>query len=230
MKKRRKVFTVAMLALVLSLALIGPAGASDPIGAGFDVDCTGATGYGLVPAHTTYIWSVTLNDPAFEEGYENWISWVSGGETGAPFEVVIEWGIAPTPGASSYVWNVWTEDESYCNSGSGCLECFQGCTPGYWRNLRKHGDEWTAAGYAPADDFDATFGVDLFEPDITLEQAVWARGGKANKLARHGTAALLSAAHSGVIYPYTVPEVIAYVQAGDVEPLVEANESFCPLN
>jgi hypothetical protein len=221
----RKVFIVVVLALLLSLALVGPAGASDPTGAGFDVDCTGATGYGQVAADTTYIWSVTLNDPAI--GWENWQGWVSGGESGSPFHPTIEWGFPLTPGEASVVWNVWAEGGSYCNSGGGCLECFHGCTPGYWKN---HLDSWGPTGYSPAGDFDTTFGVDLFDPDITLEQAVNAKGGQENVLARHGTAALLSAAHPHVTYPYSVDDVIDYVQAGNVGPLVDANEEFCPLD
>ncbi|RKZ12248.1 hypothetical protein DRQ32_04115, partial [bacterium] len=81
-----------------------------------------------------------------------------------------------------------------------------------------------------ADDFDTTFGVDLFDPDITLGEAAWARGGQENKLARHGTAALLNAVHGRVEYRYTVSEVIAMVQAGDAGALADANEEFdCPL-
>ena len=39
----------------------------------------------------------------------------------------------------------------------------QGCTPGYWRN---HAARW--AGVVPADDYDSTFVIDLFNPDIPL--------------------------------------------------------------
>lgn len=102
-----------------------------------------------------------------------------------------------------------------------------GCTPGYWRN---HLDAWGPTGLSPSDDFDSTFGVDLFDPDINLEQAIWAKGGGVKKIARHGTAALLSALHPGVAYPFTAAEVIAAVQAGDVEDLVKANELGCPLD
>lgn len=111
--------------------------------------------------------------------------------------------------------------EATCDCGYG-----QGCTPGFWRN---HIDAWV--GYNPGDDFDTTFGVDLFDPNITLEQAIWAKGGGVKKLARHGTAALLSAAHPDVAYPLTEAEVIAAVQAGDAETLANYNdlgaEDFC---
>jgi len=102
-----------------------------------------------------------------------------------------------------------------------------GCTPGYWKN---HLNEWGAAGYSPADDFDATFGTNYFNPNISLLQAINLGGGGLNKVARHGTAALLSAAHPDVDYPFTVVEVIAAVQAGNVDALATANEQNCPLN
>ncbi len=54
-------------------------------------------------------------------------------------------------------------------------------------------------------------------------------GGKEKRLGRHAVAALLSAAHGGVGYPYTVAEVIALVQAGDADALEDANELGCPL-
>jgi hypothetical protein len=116
----------------------------------------------------------------------------------------------------------------------------QGCTPGYWRN---HGDRWV--GVLPTDDFDATFGVDLFDPDVTLGWAIWARGGGNNAFARHATAALLNAyaAELGsndqfVLYPYTVAEVIQMVQDAVANDTIEAtkdlfeaaNELGCPLS
>lgn len=101
----------------------------------------------------------------------------------------------------------------------------EGCTPGFWKN---HLELWV--GVSPSDDFDTTFGVDLFDPDITLEQAVNAHGGGVNKLARHGTAALVSALHPDVAYPLTVAEVIAAVQAGDADTLVGFNELTCSID
>lgn len=100
----------------------------------------------------------------------------------------------------------------------------EGCTPGYWKN---HVENWV--GYSPNDDFDTVFGVNYFSPDITLDDAVNLGGGGVKKLARHGTAALISAAHPAVNYPLTVDEVIAAVQAGDSDTLVFYNELGCPL-
>ncbi len=102
----------------------------------------------------------------------------------------------------------------------------EGCTPGYWKN---HLEDWSATGFGPANDFDTVFGVDLFSPDITLEQAVNARGGGVRKLARHGAAALLSAAHPDVAYPLSVAQVIAAVQAGDSDTLAAFNELGCEI-
>jgi hypothetical protein len=115
-----------------------------------------------------------------------------------------------------------------------------GCTPGYWRN---HADRWI--GVTPDADFDDTFGVDLFNPNITLGQAIWLGGGGANALARHATAALLNS-YGGkpnsdgttVAYAYTTVQVIQMVQDAvsngtidETKNLFEAaNEAGCPLN
>jgi hypothetical protein len=111
----------------------------------------------------------------------------------------------------------------------------QGCTPGYWKQ-EHHFDSWM--GYSPGDDFDATFGVDLFNPDITLVEALRLGGGGVNAMARHAVAALLNAANDDVSYDLTEAEVIAAVQAaeasGDFEGAKDLFEDFneqgCPLN
>ena len=86
------------------------------------------------------------------------------------------------------------------------------------------------------DDFDGTFGVDLFNPDITLYDALKLRGGGDKRLARHGVAALLNALHPDVEYSLTKAVAIATVQAGDADMLAEANgedsedeDALCPL-
>ncbi len=89
----------------------------------------------------------------------------------------------------------------------------QGCTPGYWRN---HADRW--AGVAPADNFDATFGVSLLGATVTLGQAINSSGSHSN-LPFHAVAALLNA-HGGVpnadgtkvAYKYTPAEVVSKVR------------------
>jgi hypothetical protein len=116
----------------------------------------------------------------------------------------------------------------------------EGCTPGYWRN---HADRWV--GVASTDGFNATFGVDLFDPDITLGTAIWLTGGGNNAFARHATAALLNAYAKElgsndqfVNYPYSVDEVIAMVQDAIADGIIEATKDLfdaanslgCPLS
>ena len=109
----------------------------------------------------------------------------------------------------------------------------EGCTPGFWKNSV---GSWPA-GYLPNADFDATFGVNGFNPNITLMTALGLGSGGKNALARHAVAALLNAASGDVDYPMTTAAVIAHVQAGfasgDFEgaknPLEALNESGCGL-
>lgn len=131
----------------------------------------------------------------------------------------------------------------------------EGCTPGYWKN---NSDKHDAAGwtiYNATDSFDATFSVDIeinwsekgkpkVTDDFDLQQALEAKGGDLNALARHGTAALLNAAQSDVGYDFTEAEVIQMVQDAVtaynvddldtfnsiLEDLVESNETVCPIN
>lgn len=77
----------------------------------------------------------------------------------------------------------------FSGSASACTE---GCTPGYWKQPH-HMDSWNDTDYLPGDDFDTIFGVDLFEPDVTLLEALNLRGGGLNAFARHAVAALLNA-------------------------------------
>ena len=88
-----------------------------------------------------------------------------------------------------------------------------GCTPDFWKNNL---DLWETVGVDYNDDFDETFGKDYFEQDITLKQAVNAKGPGLNHLARSGTTAYLnalvdpeideeavrSAVHSGYVHQF----------------------------
>jgi len=114
----------------------------------------------------------------------------------------------------------------------------EGCTPGFWKQ-DQHFACW--AGYTQNQLFDVVFGTDITilwsvtgKPrpvaDPTLLQALQANGGGANRLARHGVAALLNASSPGVAFPLSVAEVIAAVQAGDADTLADANELGCPLS
>lgn len=129
------------------------------------------------------------------------------------------------------------------NTFNGCILTFvnelppppagEGCTPGFWKNSV---GSWPA-GYLPNADFEATFGVDGFNPNITLMQALNLGSGGKNALARHAVAGLLNSATSAVDYGMSTADVIAAVRAafasGDFESVknsLEAlNEKGCPL-
>lgn len=84
-----------------------------------------------------------------------------------------------------------------------------GCTLGFWKNSV---GSWPPTGYSTGMDFDATFGVNAFSPNITLLQALNLGGGGINNLARQGTAALLSASHPDLDYPLSPAQVIQAVK------------------
>jgi len=130
----------------------------------------------------------------------------------------------------------------------------EGCTPGFWKNNSSKHEASAWMTYAPSDDFDATFGVDITinwsakgkpqnTDDFTLQQALEANGGNLNALARHGTAALLNAANTN-IGGLTEAQVIQKVQdavaafnADDLttfndilDELTDKNEQVCTIN
>ena len=109
----------------------------------------------------------------------------------------------------------------------------EGCTPGYWRQ-EHHFDSWV--GYSPDDIYNDIFMVD--GSFGTLLDAVWARGGGENALARHAVAALLNAASPNVDYAYSTGQVIDLVQDAYANGTFESvknqfeaeNEAGCPLD
>jgi hypothetical protein len=111
----------------------------------------------------------------------------------------------------------------------------EGCTPGYWKN---HAEAWHNSGFTPTDDFDTVFGVNAFDPNRNLMQALNSGGGGLNKLARHGTAALLNAGDVDVAFALALGEVIDLVHdaivSGQYEPLATQldllNNGGCPQN
>jgi hypothetical protein len=128
----------------------------------------------------------------------------------------------------------------------------EGCTPGYWRQEQHFGswgdigqDELFAASFCEGDEDLITIRMGQVKGqqekhNPTLLQAVWARGGGINALARHAVAALLNAA-SGIDYPLSVVDVriivcAALTDGGDSaineakDTLAELNEIYCPLN
>lgn len=110
----------------------------------------------------------------------------------------------------------------------------EGCTPGFWKNDGgKFGfNNWAPTGYAPTDEFNSVFGVSYLPAGMTLLESLDPTNNNGyGKVIWHGTAALLNAASPDVDYMWTVAEVIAFVQAGDGEPLAMANElTPCPLH
>lgn len=96
----------------------------------------------------------------------------------------------------------------------------QGCSPGYWKNHTDGTDPdypYTATRYEPGDSVVTVFLVtnattigliNAFDTDgdgvLSLVEAMNVNGGAGLELLlRHGTAGLLSAAHSAVFYPYS---------------------------
>lgn len=125
----------------------------------------------------------------------------------------------------------------WLNTYNGCVVTFvnepppppsgEGCTPGFWKNSV---GSWPV-GYLPSADFDATFGVDLFNPNISLLAALNLGGGGKEALARHAVAALLNSASGGVDYGMSTAEVIAAVQAAFASGEYEgAKNQFETLN
>ena len=134
------------------------------------------------------------------------------------------------------------------DSDPAWVSCFErgdeGCTPGYWKQPQ-HWHYWY--NYEPAngffDVFDRTItiswsmeGKPVPTTNPTLLQALQAKGGGINALARHAVAALLNAYSPDVSYAYNSDEVIAMTQAsidsGVYEPtkniFEQANEAGCP--
>ena len=220
---------LAILVLVLGVLAAPPADASTTTSGTITVDCAGARYQGTVGEGELGRLQQRLHFGDFQAPLvqDDTILLPPG-----PFDVTIPW--VTTPDGWAYRVAISASDDGGANwIGVAVEEAFlfcvpppgnEGCTPGYWKN---HLEDWPPTGLSPADDFDTIFGVDLFDPDITLDDAVNAKGGGVKKLARHGTAALLSAAHPDVAYPLSIGAVIAAVQAGEVGPLVEANELGC---
>lgn len=124
-----------------------------------------------------------------------------------------------------------------------------GCTPGYWKQ-EKHFDSWV--NLLPTDSFFSAFGRiitiqwsekgkpdDVTDP--SLLQALGAKGGGINALARHAVASLLNTYSLGANFAYPPDYIIDKfndaVKSGDPD-IIEmtkdmfetANESYCPLN
>ncbi len=223
MKKRNKLFAV-VLVLALSMIMVLPVGATSGT---IEVDCDGARFTGTVAAGDTVVLEVRLHPGPAWMGTPILDQYIT--QPDGPFDVFVPWndpdGVVDGQGYRVAIvvngTNVAHEE--------GILDCppppgGEGCTPGYWKN---HLEDWSPTGYKPDDPFQTVFGVDL--GFATLGDAIVAKGGGDAKVARHGTAALLSASHPDVDYPFTAVQVIASVQLGDVDDLVAANELGCQI-
>ncbi|MCB9753336.1 MAG: hypothetical protein H6713_25630 [Myxococcales bacterium] len=123
-------------------------------------------------------------------------------------------------GMDMHNFNIWyspyyglcveTGGEPCCQDGE-CDAISEGCTPGYWKNLGKHGDEWGALD--PAALVDEVFGIsNSVDGELELHAALTLGGGGERALLRHAVAALLSARHPDVNYLYRPEDVVAMVQ------------------
>jgi hypothetical protein len=240
--KKTNLLMFALLVLSASVLFALPVGAADDVG--FNVDCTGAYGFGVVPDHTAYEWRVVFFDP------QTGLVFTEGGIVGpASFDPVVLWPIPPSEGTSEddsyYWWDIWVvgQNDPFAH-GEGHFNCqppppphLEGCTPGYWKQSQ-HFDSWT--GFAPGDSFEAVFGRDV-PGNPTLLDALKLGGGGLKALMRHAVAALLNASSPDVDPDPafdTTAEVIAAFQAafdsGDYETtkdlLDASNNAGCPLD
>lgn len=120
----------------------------------------------------------------------------------------------------------------------------EGCTPGYWKNLKKHGDAWSADPDAPVSSiFSGASSVGL--GDASLHEGLKFQGGntfeeKSEILLRAAIAAWLNASSADVDYPMTadmiVSEVNAALASGDSDVVLalarqldEYNNLGCPI-
>ena len=175
---------------------------ADVVGARFDFDFS-AWGSGTVT-----VISMDVLDVELEEGGAN-ISFDVGADV--PIPTIGDGNIETVA-----VNRAGVSEMTVLLNGSGAIDNVkisierggEGCTPGYYKNLRKHGGSWV--DYEPSQSFADVFGVPY---DHTLIQALRGRGGHEIALGRHAVAALLNASNGDVDYLYTTDQVIAMVQA-----------------
>jgi hypothetical protein len=228
MKKRNKMFAL-VLVLALSMIMVLPVGATASTGS-IEVTCDGARFTGTVAAGDTVVLEVRLHatlDWQSDVLQDQYIPVTTG-----TFDVSVDWADPDGVVDGQLYRTAIRVNGTVIALDEGFLDCPPPpdgayCSPGYFK---KHLDAWEPTGYSPYDDFDSTFGVDFFDPDITLLEAVNAKGGGDDALARVGTASLLSAAHPAVDYPLSEAEVIAAVQVGDKALLDQYIDLDCPID
>ena len=118
----------------------------------------------------------------------------------------------------------------------------EGCSPGFWKTDASKRDEatWAETIYNPDNLWE-----DFFDPvelrvksgnadSPTLEEALNAKGGKINALAREAVAALLNASHPDIDYEKNFGEIVALVNAaisdGSNIAIENARAELRPLN
>jgi len=122
----------------------------------------------------------------------------------------------------------------------------EGCSSGHWKNDadKRNEVDFDNTAFEPTDDFDATFsaisirvkdgpGKPTIEADPTLQQALNARGGGINALAREAVAALLNESHADIHYPMSQGDIITLVNtaiAGDDAAKEAARATLFALN
>ena len=153
----------------------------------------------------------------------------------------------PTAGTQTLTYTV---DNNGCggsdNTTITVTHCFEGCTPGYWKN---HTSAWCYS--SPSASFWTVFDISNrrgLASNLTLLKAVSLGGGGYSALARSAVAALQNSCHSNVDYPYSTSDILAAVKSmfqtgsatlggttySSVEALKNeldrANNLGCPLN
>jgi hypothetical protein len=117
----------------------------------------------------------------------------------------------------------------------------EGCTPGFWKNLKQHEVFWTDP-FDPGDLVSSVFSATLGTAagNQTLIQALENGGGGVDALLRQAVAAVLNAASPAIDYPLSVDEIVDAVNdaisSGDADAIEElkdeldaANNLGCPL-
>ncbi|MDZ7961972.1 MAG: MlaD family protein [Aulosira sp. DedQUE10] len=95
------------------------------------------------------------------------------------------------------------------------LEPKELCSAKFWK---EHPHEWVK--FSPNDNFDAVFGVDLFQPDITLWQVLSKEGNHENEvIARAAVTVLLNATHPDIYYHLEVKDVLELMKLFKQQPI-----------
>ena len=138
----------------------------------------------------------------------------------------------PAPANETFTVQVSPIGEDECNIhndfGYTYADGFDGCTPGFWKQAH-HREYWPVDPDTLFNDvFDCS--TPLFDPDITLWEAIRLRGGGVDKVGRHGTAAYLNSFSSDVDFPASFEDIRQAVCSGNVDSLVPYNElsDDCP--